>query len=119
MSLKNGPYIIKSVRYEDSDSDGDGLKVSPGALYTVRKGCRVFLISWRGNKVPDGAIVLGREITWTQDGKVAAKHRSPYESLTEGIGTYERLVEFGGPDGLHHEIRVFIRPEAAQSANNG
>ena len=66
---------------------------------------RRFILSWEGNKVPRGARVLDHEIAWTQNGQVLT---------TDGkdIGTYDRLVEFGGTTGKEQKMVVYLYPEA-------
>lgn len=50
-----------------------------------------YKLSWKGNKVPRGAVVDGHEIAWTQHGVVR-------DSDGAVMGYYERLVEWGGED---------------------
>ena len=71
----------------------------------IRKsGGRRFILSWEGNKVPRGARVLDHEIAWTQNGQVST-------TSGEGIGTYDRLVEFGGTTGKEQKMVVYLYPE--------
>ena len=65
---------------------------------------RRFLVSWRGNKVPRGANIIGYKITSIQHGMVYAKQ-------DECIGTYERLVSFGGWSGRKQMIIVYLYPQ--------
>lgn len=50
---------------------------------------RCFVLEWRGDKIPYGAVVLGRQIDWAQHGIAT-------DTKGKTIGYYERLVEFGG-----------------------
>ncbi len=63
---------------------------------------KIFLLKWEGNKIPHGAIIQGKEIAWTQNGIVSSTAR-------EQIGTYERLVEFGGETGNEQQMLVFVQ----------
>lgn len=60
----------------------------------------IFLLEWEGNKIPRGAVICGKSITWTQHGRVISEG-------DEDIGTYERLVEFGGKSGKEQKMLVF------------
>ena len=72
----------------------------------VRRGqTRVFKLTWRGNKVPRGAVVLGHEVAWTQNGLVTDVDR-------QNFATYDRLVEFG-PGDLQ-EMLVYTRAELTE-----
>ena len=61
---------------------------------------KFYLLEWEGNKIPRGAVIEGKTISWTQNGIVMS---------TDGkqIGTYERTVEFGGPSGREQKMIVF------------
>jgi len=61
----------------------------------------IFHLEWEGNKVPRGAVVSGNVVAWTQHGRVVS-------STGEEIGTYERLVEFGGASGRNQQMLVFM-----------
>lgn len=67
-------------------------------------GGRKFLLDWEGNKVPRGARVLDHEIGWTQNGKVLT-------TSGEDIGTYKRLVEFGGATGKQQKMLIYLYPK--------
>ena len=59
-------------------------------LEKVRSGAnKVYLLEWEGDKIPQGVMVDDQEIAWTQHGVVRS-------SEGDTIGTYQRLVEFGG-----------------------
>jgi hypothetical protein len=83
------------------------------------KGGRRFLLRWTGDKVPTGASVLGNEIAWTQHGLVQAKRGEQPANIggnmflgkTEDIGTYDRLVEFGGESGNEQMLIVYLYPQ--------
>jgi|WetSurSiteA1Bulk_404760.scaffolds.fasta_scaffold61021_2 hypothetical protein len=61
---------------------------------------RAFFLTWKGSKIPRGAIIQGHRIAWTQNGVVTSE-------AGEMIGTYERLVEFG-PEDLQQMIVYYI-----------
>jgi len=63
-----------------------------------------FFLSWEGNKIPRGAKINGREIGWTQNGQVVS-------AGGEMIGTYDRLVEFGGEKGKDQRMIVYALRE--------
>ncbi len=62
---------------------------------------RVFELTWEGNKIPRGAEILGKKITWTQHDMVTAEGG-------EMIGTYERIEEFGGSTGKSQKMHVYV-----------
>ncbi len=62
-----------------------------------------YRLSWKGNKVPRGAIVNSREIAWTQHGMVR-------DSCGTVIGYYERLVEWGGDDKQDQVMLIAMLP---------
>lgn len=66
-----------------------------------RKSHSVFELSWKGDKVPDGTVLLGKTIGWTQHGVVTSADG-------EMMGTYKRMVEFGGPNHDEHVMRIYI-----------
>lgn len=61
---------------------------------------KFFLLEWEGNKIPRGAVVCGHTIDWTQNGIVSSRGAR--------IGTYERLVEFGGANHREQKMLVFV-----------
>lgn len=75
-----------------------------------------FLLIWTGSKVPRGAIVLGYQIVWTQNGEVLAKRAdlltgNPNTDMSirgEQIGTYDRLLENGGKEGKDQVMIIHL-----------
>ena len=61
----------------------------------------IFLLEWEGNKIPRDAEINGKKVGWTQNGLVVGTNG-------EDIGTYERLVEFGGPSRKEQKMLVFV-----------
>lgn len=59
-----------------------------------------FLLEWEGNKIPRGADINGKKVAWTQNGLVTSDDGVD-------IGTYERLVEFGGASGKEQKMLIF------------
>ncbi len=75
-------------------SSGTGVNSGMVGLFmekSIERQEKQYLLTWKGNKVPRGAIVGGHEIAWTQYGMVR-------DSDGKVIGYYERLVEWGGKD---------------------
>ncbi len=72
------------------------------------KGGPVYLLVWEGNKIPRGAKIMGHEIVWTQNGLVSASLGAVERSFD--IGTYDRLVEFGGKTGNLQVMMVYVFP---------
>ena len=72
-----------------------------------REGGRRFILSWLGNKVPRGACILGHILSWTQHGMVTTDKGAR-------IGTYDRLVEFGGESRTEQLMLVFLSPTVEQ-----
>ncbi len=62
---------------------------------------KVFRLSWKGGKVPEGAVVDGKRVVYTRDGSVIGGEGSV-------IGTYDRMLEFGGAKRDEHEMLVFM-----------
>lgn len=62
---------------------------------------KTFLLKWRGGRVPRGTAVWDKKISWTQDGVVS-------DNEYKKIGTYIRLIQFGGESRRNHEILVFL-----------
>lgn len=60
----------------------------------------IFLLEWQGNKIPRDAEILGKKIAWTQNGTVVVDGG-------KNIGTYERLVEFGGNSRNEQMMVIF------------
>lgn len=77
-------------------------------LSRKREGARVFVLSWEGNLIPRGAVVMDREIVWIQHGVVMAAPLDPGASDDEQIGSYSRLVEWGGESGKEQKVLLFI-----------
>ena len=76
----------------------DAVRRSPGQ--------RVFLLKWKGrSRVPAGVAVAGRMIRWTQHGFVRTRN-------SDTVGTYDRLVDCGGPNGDEQVMLVYISPTA-------
>ncbi|MDD5031967.1 MAG: hypothetical protein PHR36_02875 [Patescibacteria group bacterium] len=99
---KHNPRGV-NLGYADGEREADKL------ISQLRdKGGRRFLLRWTANnKVPKGAKVFGYQITWTQHGKVYGKVRTAICN----IGTYDRLVEFGGESGEEQMMIVYLYPE--------
>lgn len=72
-----------------------------GAMKTRAE--RVYLVHWEGSKVPQGIVVGGKEVAWTQNGVVKARGG-------EMIGTYERIIEEGGKYGDEQFMAIFLMP---------
>lgn len=70
-------------------------------LAKLREGREMYLVSWRGSKIPRGVKVKGYQIVWTQNGVVT-------ESGGMQIGTYQRLREFGGDSGKEHTMVIYL-----------
>lgn len=59
-----------------------------------------YLLVWEGNKVPHGAVVGNEVLGWTQHG--SARNQSG-----QIVGTYDRVVEFGGDSGNKQVMIVY------------
>ena len=62
---------------------------------------KIFHLKWEGSKIPRGAMIEGSTIQWTQNGEVVS-------SDGKTIGTYQRLVEFGGASGNEQQMLIFV-----------
>lgn len=58
------------------------------------------VLNWEGTKIPRGASFDGKEIGWTQNGVVTSVDGKM-------IGTYDRLMEWGGENGKQHCMVIF------------
>lgn len=65
------------------------------------RAAEVYLLVWEGNKIPRGAAINDHVIAWTQNGVVTS-------DKGQMVGTYERVVEFGGPTGNAQQMLVFV-----------
>ena len=74
-----------------------------------QKEARVFLLTWQGNKVPRGVNLLGHIIAWTQHGMVTSKGGKT-------VGTYDRVVEFGGDTGKEQKMLVYLQAPPLETA---
>lgn len=82
-------------------ADAAFLEMIVGAAQDEMKtGAETYLVEWQGSKIPRGASIHGIAIGWTQNGIVSG-------TQGENLGTYERLVEFGGESGREHKMLVF------------
>lgn len=63
-----------------------------------------YFLSWQGNKIPRGAEINGQKIGWTQNGQVLSADGKM-------MGTYDRLVEFGGEKGKDQKMVVYVSRE--------
>lgn len=59
-----------------------------------------YVLSWEGSKIPRGAVINGETIAWTQHGCVTSESGKM-------IGTYDRVVEFGGQSGNEQVMIVY------------
>ena len=69
-------------------------------------GGRRFYLKWNGSKVPRGAEICGHILAWTQHGRVITDQN-------QDIGTYDRLIEFGGPSKEEQHMIVYLFPSIA------
>ncbi|MBP7708725.1 hypothetical protein KA107_03490, partial [Candidatus Pacearchaeota archaeon] len=70
-------------------------------LLRLREDCKhVYVLRWEGNKIPRGAVLGEETIAWTQNGCVNSKSGKM-------IGTYCRVVEFGGQSGKEQVMLVY------------
>jgi len=68
-------------------------------LSRIKKSCKhAYILKWEGSKVPRGAVVGSETLAWTQNG--CANNQSG-----EIVGTYERVVEFGG-DSRREQVMI-------------
>lgn len=88
----------KGVNLGDAKLNG----IANGLISEMRQRARKILhLQWEGSKIPRGAVIDGTEIVWTQNGQVTG-------AGGKSIGTYERLVEFGGFSGNDQQMLVFV-----------
>lgn len=69
----------------------------------VERGSTPIKLEWKGTKIPRGLSINGVPIAWTQHGIVTGENG-------QRLGTYKRLVEFGGPN--HDEHVMLVVPSA-------
>lgn len=116
--MEQPEVTITEITPTDAAKAEKGRKVNLGGRYSVEaaqaeqtlenlmdtmraSSKRVFELSWKGKKIPRGAIIMGKEIGWTQNGLVTSMDG-------EMIGTYERLEEFGGADRDQQRMMVYV-----------
>lgn len=66
-----------------------------------KEALSAYVLNWKGGKIPYGAEIGGHKVGWTQNGIVS-------NEKGEMIGTYDRLMEWGGEDKNEHCMIVFI-----------
>lgn len=66
---------------------------------SLNNGAEPFTLHWTGSKIPRGYKVNGVEIGWTQHGLVTGVNG-------EDLGTYDRTIEWGGPNHDEHEMVI-------------
>ena len=93
-----------------ADEKGKGVSLGDAKLNETANGMivrwrerarKIFHLKWEGSKIPRGAVIEGTEIAWTQNGQVTGVGGKM-------IGTYDRLVEFGGASGNEQQMLVFV-----------
>jgi hypothetical protein len=72
------------------------------SLLTAIRGhaTHAYILRWDGSKIPRGAVIDGETIAWTQHGMVTSESGKT-------IGTYDRVVEFGGQSGNEQAMIVY------------
>jgi hypothetical protein len=91
-----------SVKIDDTQWAGEVTAQITGLIGRMQTAAKAaYLLTWHGRKVPRGAVVGDHMITYTQSGVVTA-------DFGDEIGTYQRLVEFGGPDRTLQQMVVFL-----------
>ena len=92
------------------ESVANDLLQKTAALSTVK-----LRLDWDGSKIPRGALLPTKEpseVCWTQHGRVSAK--SPRDNhafpRARDVGTYERIVSWGGPEGKTHQMIIHLHP---------
>jgi hypothetical protein len=72
-------------------------------ILTAAKGYakHAYLLNWEGNKVPRGAVVGDETLAWTQNG-------CAHNQSGQIVGTYDRVVEFGGDSGKEQVMIVYM-----------
>lgn len=76
-----------------------GTALAAATTASLNNGAEPFVLHWTGHKIPRGYKVNGVEIGWTQNGLVVGINK-------ENLGTYERTLEYGGPNKDEHEMIV-------------
>ena len=66
------------------------------------KGIKGDTIRWSGSKAPRGVKWGSTTLGWAQHGVL-------YDQKGEDVGTYHRVIEFGGKDGDIQEILAWPR----------
>ena len=66
-----------------------------------KNSSHAYILRWEGNKVPRGAVVGSETLSWTQNG-------CAHNETGEIVGTYERVVEFGGDKGNEQAMIVYL-----------
>jgi len=68
----------------------------------------VFVMEWKGSKVPRKGRISDKEIGWTQHGMITSTN-------SEHLGTYERLIEFGGANQDEHVMVIGTSYDTAKN----
>ena len=109
----NPPVTVEPIAMPDTPAPSTGLESdNPMAglvakLHAARaaEAGRVYRLTWKGSKVPRGARIGSHEIVWTQHGMVHARNA---RGDVEEIGTYKRVVEFGGANQDEQIMEIYL-----------
>lgn len=71
-----------------------------------------FRMEWNGGKIPDGATSGGYQVGWTQGGLITG-------TGGERLGTYQRVVDCGGPTFDKQSILIFTEFDTASPLPGG
>ena len=106
LKSSNTPNIKTSVTFGSSgeiDLELSEIESNVDALLQLLKlGKDAYLLMWNGSKVPSNAVVNGIEIDHTQHNMVT--------SDGEMVGTYDRIVEYGGPNKRAQALILYLNP---------
>jgi hypothetical protein len=102
--------ITDVTKTPQAEEEGKGVNLGDAKLNETtnrmlsgmrQRAKKIFHLKWEGNKIPRGAVIEGVEIAWTQNGQVTGVGGKM-------IGTYDRLVEFGGTSCNEQQMLVFV-----------
>jgi len=71
-------------------------------LNPIKKAIKgAYLLEWEGGKIPRGAVVGDKTLAWTQNGFAHGEDGRM-------VGTYDRIVEFGGANKQKQIMVVYL-----------
>lgn len=86
--------------------------IARSLIDTLMSRGHLYVMQWRGTKIPRGATIGGAEVGWAQHGIISGKQG-------QKLGYYKRDIQFGGPGEDFHQIRICTDTETEVVSPSG